>query len=526
MMKEVHKRHGVPVVKNNIIDNVVSYFSPVKGVERRKARTILAMTGSYKGSNKRRRGLSEFNPLSGSADYDTNHDLPTLRDRSRDLVRNNPIATGSIHTAVQNVVGTGLRLNARIDIDMLGIDKDEAKIFESRAERGFKVWMKECDIERTLNFLEMQDLIFRSSLENGDCVVIMPYKQRSNEAFGLKLQLIESDRLSNPNNQIDGKYKDNDISGGVELDSDGAPIAYHIMTTHPGEYLKATTRKWLRYPTMTSSGRRSILHLFRKLRVGQHRGVPYLAPIIEPLKQLERYTDAELMAAVISGMFTIFIESESGEGFNDSPTTGITGTTPAAETTEDENVKLDYGAIVNLTKDEKISFADPKRPNDKFDPFFLAIMRQVGMALEIPYEVLIKQYTTSYTAARAAIIDSLKFYMSRRAWLVHGFCNPVYEAWMTEAVARGYLYAPGFLNDPFIRQAYLGAQWIGPTHGSVDPVKDVRAAEKRIELTLTTTSEECAAMTGGDWDQKVPQIQREKEIIDGINGTESENKDK
>ncbi len=49
-------------------------------------------------------------------------------------------------------------------------------------------------------------------------------------------------------------------------------------------------------------------------RPGQRRGVPVLAPVIEALKQLGRYTDAELVAAVVSGLFTVFVKQKRQKG--------------------------------------------------------------------------------------------------------------------------------------------------------------------------------------------------------------------
>jgi len=501
----------MPEIRDNLADRIVNYIDPVRGVRRRRARMILALTGGYEGASTSRRGLSKYNPPGGSADADINYDLPKLRERSRDLVRNNGLAAGAINTTVTNVVGTGLRLNARIDRKSLGMTEDEAEEFQARAERGFRVWSMECDIERQLKFYEMQDLVFRSTLESGDCIVILPYLKRSGEAFGLKLQVIEGDRLSNPNYKTDTKT----LSGGVKLDGEGAPVGYYILTQHPGDYGKGLTREWRYYSAYTKTGRRSVLHLFRKLRSGQHRGIPHLSPVIELLKQLDRYTEAEIMAAVISGMFTVFVKSESGEGLSPmEPTDDIGGST------SDEDYKLDYGAIIEMNPGDDISMANPGRPNSAFDPFVTAIIRQIGVALEIPYEVLVKHFTSSYSAARAAMLDAWRFFKSRRSWLVHQFCEPVYEAWMTEAVARGYLYAPGFLNDPILRQAYLGAEWIGPSQGQIDPVKEVSAAEKRLKLKLTTRSEECVAITGTDWEQKVPQIKREEEMVGAVESEE------
>lgn len=493
----------IPKIQDNLIDKAIAYFSPVKATRRRHARMMLALSGGYDGGSKTRRGIKTHNPLGGSADADLFPDLATLRERSRDLVRNNPLAGGAIHTTVNSVVGTGLRLNARIDHEMLGLTEIEAKEFEKKAENGFRVWANECDIERQLDFYGQQELVFRSTLESGDCFVIMPYKRRSGNAFGLKTQIVEADRVSNPGNKQDTST----MRGGIELDDYGAPIKYHIMSQHPGDN-GAIKRDWKPYEAYTKSGRKAVIHLYRRLRPGQHRGVPYLAPVIETIKQLGRYTEAEIMAAVISGMFTAFIKSESGEILSPMEPTNETGATSS-----DDDIKLGNGAIVGLGEGEDVTFANPMRPNSGFDPFVLAISRQIGVALELPYEILIKHFTRSYSAARASLLEAWRFFSSRRVWLERGFCAPVYEAWMTEAVARGYLYAPGFESDPILRQAYLGAEWIGPTQGQIDPVKEVTAAGKRLELKLTTRNEECIALTGRDWDTKIARIKQEEKIL-------------
>lgn len=505
MFREI-KRPSI-AVNENFIDRAIEFISPTQALKRRQSRMVLALTGGYKGASKSRRGLSEYNPKSGSADADINYDLPTLRDRSRDLVRNNPLGGGAISTTVNSVVGTGIRLNARVNRDILGMTPDEAKEFERQAEYGFGLWAEGCDIERTLSFYEMQELAFRSTLENGDIVILLPYQRRQDDAFGLKLQAVEADRLCNPNGGMDSAT----MSGGVELDEVGAPKTYHILSVHPGDYGKAINREWKGYSAFASDGRPNVLHLFRKLRAGQHRGVPYLAPVIEALKQIERYSDAELMAAVVAGMFTVFIESESGEEFAPMMPTSETGATSA-----DEDIKLDYGAVVSLAQGDKIETTGPGRPNAQFDPFVQAVYRQIGVALELPYEVLVKHFTSSYSAARAAILEAWRFFLSRRAWLTRSFCQPVYRAWMTEAIASGYLYAPGFFDSPYYRAAYLGAEWIGPTQGQIDPVKEVQAAEKRLSLKLTTRSEECVAITGTDWESKVPQMKYEEELVGGV----------
>src|SRR5699024_504380 len=133
-------------------------------------------------------------------------------------------------------------------------------------------------------------------------------------------------------------------------------------------------------------------------RPGQRRGVPLLAPVMEAIKQLGRYTDAELMAAVVSGMFTVFVKSEM-------PDVGLGEFIPVDEQAEPEDqtrLELGNGAIVDLAEGEDISTVNPGRPNTAFDGFVIAVARQIGAALELPYELLMKQFEASYSASRAA----------------------------------------------------------------------------------------------------------------------------
>ncbi|HLE18931.1 MAG TPA: phage portal protein, partial [Syntrophales bacterium] len=262
-------------IKENVIDRIVRYLDPVKAERRFRARAVLALSGSYIGASRSKRSLSQWRTSWGDADSDTLYDLPVLRDRSRDLIRNAPLATGAINTVCTNVVGTGLKLQSRIDREALGMDEDEADAWESNTEREFRLWAEaqECDAARTLTFAGVQNLVFRSALESGDVFILMPYIERSGSPYGLKLQAIEGDRICNEGNAPDGP----DVSGGVKKDSYGAPLAYHIMDQHPGSILGLKKRSWTIVPAFgEASGRRNVLHLFWQLRPGQTRGVPYL----------------------------------------------------------------------------------------------------------------------------------------------------------------------------------------------------------------------------------------------------------
>ncbi|MFA6148657.1 MAG: phage portal protein [bacterium] len=492
-----------------MVDRIVNFFDPVRGNRRLQARMIAAVAGGYIGASRERRNLRLWNPFGFDPDAALLPDLAALRERSRDLVRNAPLASGAIHTVVTSVIGTGLKLHSRIDREVLSLGEDEADTWEKQAEREWRLWSEspECDVARTLDFAALQDLVFRQVLENGDVFILLPGIPRPSSPYALKLQVVEGDRICNKDNVRDSSA----LSGGVEKDTGGAPLSYHILDQHPGATYVNRLRSWTVVPAFGGrTGRRNVLHLFRVMRPGQTRGVPYLAPVIEPLKQLDRYTEAEITAAVISGMFTVFIKSATGDPASIDPMV------PAAETNAkatDEDYKLASGAIVGLPAGHDIATANPGRPNAAFDPFVQSVLRQIGVALELPFEVLVKHFTASYSAARAALLEAWRFFTVRRSWVARTFCQPVYETFMDEAVAMGRIYAPGYFADPLVRKAYLGAQWIGDAPGQIDELKEITAAEKRISIGITTVAEETAAITGGDFEKNLPQIVKERRLL-------------
>ena len=138
-----------------------------------------------------------------------------------------------------------------------------------------------------------------------------------------------------------------------------------------------------------------------------------------------------------------------------------------------------------------------------------SICEQVGAALEIPADLLLKSFNSSYSASRAALLEAWKAFKMRREWFVADFCAPIYEIWMAEAVARGRLSAPGFFTDPALRAAYLGAEWIGPSQGQLDPVKEITAEILAVSEGFSTREQSTIRLNGGQWDANIDQLARE-----------------
>jgi len=463
---------------------------------------FVGINGAYNGASKKRRTIKEFDPKVGDADADTLDDLPTLRNRSRSLLRNTPIAAGAVKTNQVHVIGSGLKLQSRIDAGKLGLSAEQADEWQQNTEAEFNSWAEslDCDINRGKNFYDFQNMVFRSILESGDCFVLPLFKEINTLNYGLRLQVLEADRVENPHNKRDTTT----LAGGIEKTKAGTPKRYWIRTQHPGAESTPIERKWDSISAFTGNGRRKIIHVFEQLRPGQSRGIPYLAPVVEMLHQLGKYTDAELQSAVISSYFTVFVETpEGGADFST-----FLPSDEGGEST-DEDYQMGSGAIVGLAEGEKISTANPGRPNSAFDPFVQSILRQIGAALGLPFELLIQHFTKSYSAARTAMLNAWKVFMTRRGFMVDHFCNLIYELWMEEAVLRNRIIAPGYLTDPLIRKAYLGNLWIGPSQGQIDPTKETAAAQARVDGFFSNIAAESASM-GIDFDQNIKQVKKEQ----------------
>jgi lambda family phage portal protein len=498
----------------NLIDKTIGIFSPKKALQRQVAREkmkILNTGYGNHGANKKKKSLFGWYSRGGSTKEDIDDHSQTLRERSRDLYMGTPIATGSLKTIRTNVVGSGLRLNSQIDYEFLGMSEEEADAWETITQREFSLWADSihCDAQRMNNFYELQQLAFLSFLMSGDVFALLPLIPRKNVLpYDLRVHLIEADRVCDP----DLRQSKKNIINGVEIGNFGEVVAYYVAQFHPLSY-GTGKKEWQRIEKFGSkTGRPNIIHLMEAERPEQRRGVPLLAPVIEALKQLGRYTEAELMAAVVSGMFTVFIKSSSPEG--DIPLGSGIEDDERMDDKEEYNYELGNGAIIALGEGEDVKETNPGRPNTAFDGFVTSICRQIGTALELPYELLIKHFTASYSASRAALLEAWKMFRMRRTWLANDFCQPIYEEWLAEAIAKGRIYAPGFFSDPMVKKAYCGAEWNGPSPGQIDPLKEVNAAEKRVLNGFSTRARETVELTGGDYYRNIRQLSTEKKLME------------
>lgn len=462
-------------------------------------------TSGYDSAKRTTRRTRGWGPGQGSAAADILPDLEVLRGRSRDLDRNNALAHGAANTKVNGAIGAGLVLRSVLDADVLGLTPERAAELQYQIEREWEIFEHEADFTGQMHLRDLERLMFRSARISGDVGVARRWRKRAGETYGTRLVVIEADRISNPN-----RTADNDrVQGGVQLSADGEVEGWHVSDRHPGD-LRGAALKWRFVPRRGPSGMTQMVLAAEISRPGQVRGVPLFAPVEEDLKQLGDYTAAEIKAAINDAYLFAFEESAAQIDDDGNP---ILTTPDGMDSGSAGELQLGDLMITSLPPGRKVTVKKPERPNSAFDGFVTAFCRQVGVALGIPYELLLMHFAASFSASRGALELAFKTSLVEQAWFIRTVLDQVREWQFTEMVAAGRFDAPGFFDDPIRRAAWLGRVWVGPTRVQINPQVEANADQTDIEMGAKTLEQVMTERTGGDFDTKSAQILRERVVL-------------
>ena len=481
------------------------------------------------GASLTKKTLKSWFPSHYSAKSDIDANLPTLRDRAADLSTNSAIGAAAIKSQVTGVINAGLKVFPRINAEVLGLTDDEAREWNRKTKREFELWANDfnCDFYGRNNFFELQRVAYINELVDGDCFCLFRRRvPRGDNPYSLKIQLIEAGRVSNPLGEgrgvvggvpvlveMEGLKKNSRIVNGIEVDRNGIIQAVWISNRIWNEpYALNPEVTWQRVKFFgDNSGTRNILHLCYDTRIEQFRGEPYLSPVIETLKNVSRYADAELTSAIIKSFFSIFfVQPESNYDLYQ-----IAGdekpdiTSPCLDVTD---YKLGSGTMSALPRGVDVKSIDSNNAQSTFESFTNQFVQQIGAALGVPSEVLQKSFKASYSAAKAALLQAADEFRQRRESFVNDFCQPIYENFLAEAVALGRIDAPNFFDDPVLRREWCKCNWHNETSHLLDPVKEVQASLLKIQNGLSTYSKEAAEICGTDYEENLRQLANEKNL--------------
>ncbi|SQC51328.1 phage portal protein, lambda family [Klebsiella pneumoniae] len=379
-----------------------------------------------------------------------------------------------------------------------------------------------CDVERKLTVPQMLRLGFRHKLIDGDAVSVLEYRLdrlgRGKGRYATTVQIVDPDRLSNPQQNFDMP----NIRGGVEIDADGAPVAYHFREAHIGDWWSgAKTMTWRRIPRETAWGRPHVVHDFDHERGAQHRGNGILTPVIQRLKMLVKYDESELEAAILNAIFAAYIESPYdpemvqaalGENFDDTSLGAYQD--GRIEFHKDRRLTLQNGARMPIMyPGEKINTVNAARPYSNFEVFESAVLRNFSSGTGLsPQQVTQDWSDVNYSSARSSLLEAWKTLTRRRDDFATGFAQPILTAFVEEVHDNEDLplptNAPDFVDA---RAAYSRARWMGPGRGWVDPVAEKKGAILGLDAGLSTLEIEVGENVGEDWEEILDQRQREIE---------------
>lgn len=488
--------------------DVVSSLERESYRARAKARRKLLHRSAYKSASGDRGYGDDWIVSANSADADLLPDLEVLKFRSRERLRNDPVIGGMNNALSRNVIGTGIRCQANVDAEGLGIPESRARAINTWLDKAWAQWIQECDYcgnrARRGNFYNLQTLAYTTKISDGQFVVFPRWERRPGYRFMSGLQLVEADRIYTPPGLSNGKAENgNQIRNGVEIDALGREVAIYLADQHPGEYGVGWHHRtgFQRIPALTQYGTPVYRRCFDMTRIGLTHGVPLLTGALGMARHLSGYIGAELTRAEMAAMFgLIFTQS-------DKDTEGQFGYAGLDISNEDRtadelaliaNAHLEFfepGMVHYGAPGEDVKTVSGNVPNPNADAFAKLMASLMGAPIGLVRELVLGTFDDSnFSQSRLALGESRRGFAIAQLNFIAQFVEPARELFMTEVWLRGWLESEfGRLPDFFTnKEAYLSADIQAPGWPYMEPVKDIKADIDGIAANITTIRESCS----------------------------------
>jgi len=448
-------------------------------------------------------------------------DYTLLRMRSKQLFTENLYARGLIRRLITNEINKGLALEATPDAGTLGIDPEILGDWAEFIERRFAIWGKNptlCDHKRQKTFGAIQRQARMMALVSGDVLIVL----RQGKAGLPTIELIDADNVENP---LSDKFyraaeaRGNSIVHGVEVDRNGRHVAFYVKQER-GDPVRVTA-----YGARTGR-RQAWLYYGTERMVDDVRGQSLLALVVQSLKEVDRYRDAEQRAAVINSMIAMWVK-KSEDKMGTLPVTGGAVRKDTYTTQDDSQGRKDVEFSANLpgmvmqelqTGEEPVSY-DTRRPNVNFGTFEASIINAIAWANEIPPEVLTLAFQNNYSASRGAV-NEFKMYLDKtRPMLGEEFNDPIYQEFLVSEALVGTVRMPGFLesrqnaNQWDILGAWTSADWSGAIKPNVDLLKEAKAYQVLVQEGWITRERAARELTGMKYSKSITALARENEQL-------------
>ena len=481
----------------NWLNKAIGLFSPKRAYERLVWQEAMR---SYDAGNTRG-GNSQWVAFNQSAQQTDRVHRDIIRAKARDLERNSDIAEGMINAYERNVVGTGIRPQAKVRME----NNQEDDALNNKIEELWNQWTRAryCDITGQQSFYEMQAMAIRRLIVDGGIIFVKVYTKGGLLPFSLQVK--EVDDLDTSIYRYGGG-KENRVVDGIEYDAYGKPVAYYFKQyTIDGFYTGGSER--------IEANR--VIFLWQKQRPGQIREMSPMARTINRIRDINEYMTAVSVKERVLACLSVFITKATptvvGAG---------RGNRHNKETSAAPIRNLAPGLIQELQPGDAVTVVNPSGQASNAKDFISTQQRLAGAGQGLSYEAASRDMSqVNYSSARQGLLEDQRTYAKYQDFLIEHFCREVYTEFIISAVLSGQLN----LNDFWSNKAkYFRHEWIKPGWSWIDPLKEVNANIKAIDSGLDTLARVCGER-GLDWREVLEQRAKEKEYAKtlGLEGEES-----
>ncbi len=446
-------------------------------------------------------------------------DYWTLRTRSSELFETNLYARGIVRRLITNEINDGLKLQSMPEEQILGKKDDELADWTETVENRFQLWCDRpllCDQAERQSFGALQAVARMEALVDGDVLVVL----RQDPRTGLpRVQLIKGSQVQTPINALSSGLT---IKHGVEIDSSGRHVAFYISQEDgTSKRLPAFGEK---------SGRRLAWLVYgTDKRLDEVRGKPLLSLVLQSLKEIDRFRDAKQRAAVVAGSLAVFVQKNEdkpgtlpmmggavrrGSAMAESPNGGT------AEPRTFRTAEWLPGTVVDELQHGEVPHAfQSNAATEGFSSFEEAIVHAIAWCFEIPPEILTLEFSSNYSASKAAINEFAMYLNRMRADFGTAFCQPIFVEWLLAEVTAKRITAAGLLEawrDPAqydIFAAWISSSWSGQIKPSVDPVKEAAGYAAKLALGAITYDQVSRETSGSKFTKNIKQQEREVAML-------------
>lgn len=434
-------------------------------------------------------------------------DHSTARAEARHAFHNSTAARALVMRFVESVVGSGLRLKPRPAASVLGISQEQAELWARNTSDRFGLWSnsKQSTLSEEMNLPQLERLVSLNAERDGEYFARLNFLDDPDRISRLSVNLLEQGQIQG------GGYTATQglpwTSDGIERDERRREIAYQVT-------VKDAKGIWRTERIMASTGgRRTMLHGWCPEYAGQTRGYTPVLYGLQEFSQITGFQLAHVQKALLQSTVVLSKETAAGSvptfgGIGEdvvgqllaeasAPPTTPTESGPPCFSPVDARLPIGGFAYMQNGAGEKLVPFQSTAPSDRYSEFVEAVVKNLSAASGMPVEMVLLKFSDNYSASRAVLELAFRTFEIHRLELVSDFCQPVYEAWLSEEIAAGRISAPGW-SDPTLRAAWLQCDWNGPEMVDIDPEKSVNASRLAIEAGLSDVNTEAQRHNGSN----------------------------